>query len=193
MSLPPLLLLLLPSPSSLSFFSPLLSSPPNLFLSFPISLEPSPFLSIFSPLSPPPSTQTHSPLSSLQSAYLFHVVASLCASLNKHDVQILCLSLSLLHRDLPLVLQVRLVPNQHNDDIIASLGTHVFDPLIHLLERVGICVGKNGSHTHTHVQERLFLVTVFGGSEIAAIPVHPHSSPALFSTNVYPISHSQDF
>ena len=67
-------------------------------------------------------------------ANLFHIVASLCTCLNEHDIQFLCLSLSFLHGDLPLVLQVSFVADQHDDDIIASLSTYILNPFVHLLK-----------------------------------------------------------
>lgn len=66
--------------------------------------------------------------------YLFDIVASLGTRLYEHDIELLCLPLSLLHGHLPLVLQVSLVPHQHDDDIIASLCPNILYPLVHLLE-----------------------------------------------------------
>ena len=75
----------------------------------------------------------------LSSLYLFDVVACLCTCLNEHCIQFLSFLLPLLCGDLPFVLLVSVVPNQHDDDIIAPLCVHIFNPLIHLLEWVCIC------------------------------------------------------
>ena len=67
------------------------------------------------------------------------VVAELGAGLDEHEVVLLGLVLALLGGDLALVVQVRLVAYQDDDDVVPPLGPHVVYPLLGVLERLGIC------------------------------------------------------
>lgn len=62
------------------------------------------------------------------------VVAELGARFHEHQVVLLGLILALLGRDLALVVQVGLVAHQHNDNIVASLGPDIIDPLLGVME-----------------------------------------------------------
>lgn len=57
------------------------------------------------------------------------VVSGLGAGLNAHDAELLCALVEVLGCDLALVVQVRLVAHQHDDDVLAALVAHVVDPL----------------------------------------------------------------
>jgi len=81
---------------------------------------------------------------------LLHIVAGLSARLNEHHVQLLRLSLTLLGGHLPLVREIRLVADQHDDDVAAPLCAHVIDPLGGLVERVGV-----GDVVHDHGHRRV--------------------------------------
>ena len=82
-------------------------------------------------------------------------------NLNEHHIQLLCLVFALLNEikyfvlknkqtqsmdrertclggDLPLLGQVGLVADQHDDHVGATLGAHVVNPLGRLVERVGV-------------------------------------------------------
>ena len=72
-------------------------------------------------------------------ANLFNIVAGLGRSFDEHHTEFLCLPFPLLHTHLPFVLKVSLVANQHNNDVIAPLGSDVFNPLVDLLEGVSVC------------------------------------------------------
>lgn len=69
---------------------------------------------------------------------MLDIVADLGTGLDEHQVVLLGFVLSLLCGDLALVVQVSLVSNQHNNNIIASLGSYVVDPLLCILERLCI-------------------------------------------------------
>jgi len=62
------------------------------------------------------------------------VVADLGARLDKHEVVLAGLLLALLRRHLALLVQVRLVADQNDDDVVAALGAHVVDPFSRVLE-----------------------------------------------------------
>ena len=64
------------------------------------------------------------------------VVANLGRRLNEHEVVLLGLLFTLLSGDLALVVQIRLVANEDDDDIGTPLSTDVVDPLPRLLERL---------------------------------------------------------
>jgi hypothetical protein len=66
-------------------------------------------------------------------------MAQLSARLNEHEVVPLGLFLALLRGDLALVVQVRLVAHEHNDDVVAALGSDIVDPLPRILERFCAC------------------------------------------------------
>lgn len=68
------------------------------------------------------------------------VVAELGARLDKHEVVLLGLVLALLRRHLALVVEIRLVADQHDDDVVAALGAHVVYPFPRVLEGLGVCV-----------------------------------------------------
>ena len=71
------------------------------------------------------------------------VMSQLSAGLDKHQVVLLGFLLALLGRHLPLVVQIRLVAHQDNDDVVASLCPYVVYPLLRVLERLGICAPRN--------------------------------------------------
>lgn len=71
--------------------------------------------------------------------HLFHIVARLGAGLYEHDVQLARLAIAVLGGHLPLVRQVRLVADEHDDDVRAALCAHVIDPLRRLVEGVRVC------------------------------------------------------
>lgn len=62
-----------------------------------------------------------------------------CARLNEHEVVLLRLLFSLRCGDLALIVQVRLVANQDNDDVVASLASDVVDPFACVLKRLFVC------------------------------------------------------
>lgn len=62
------------------------------------------------------------------------VMSQLRASLDKHQIVLLGLLFTLLRCNLSLVVQISLVANQHNDNIVASLGPDIVDPLLGILE-----------------------------------------------------------
>ena len=66
------------------------------------------------------------------------VVTQLRTRLDEHEVVLLGLLLTLLCSNLPLVVEIRLVANQHDNHIVASLGSYVVDPLLGVLERLGV-------------------------------------------------------
>lgn len=70
------------------------------------------------------------------------VVAQFRARLDEHEVVFACLVLALLRCHLALVVEVRLVAHQHNDDVVPSLGPHIVYPLPRVLE--GLCVCAPG-------------------------------------------------
>eukprot|EP00632_Arachnochrysis_sp_CCMP2950_P002849 CAMPEP_0185710538 /NCGR_PEP_ID=MMETSP1164-20130828/30938_1 /TAXON_ID=1104430 /ORGANISM="Chrysoreinhardia sp, Strain CCMP2950" /LENGTH=452 /DNA_ID=CAMNT_0028378055 /DNA_START=46 /DNA_END=1403 /DNA_ORIENTATION=+ len=60
---------------------------------------------------------------------LLDVEARLGGGLDEHDVLVVGLGLALLARDLAPVREVRLVADEHDDDVVAALGADVVDPL----------------------------------------------------------------
>lgn len=66
-------------------------------------------------------------------------MAQLRTRLDKHEVVLLGLLLTLLCSNLPLVVEIRLVANQHDNHVVTSLGSYVVDPLLGVLERLGVC------------------------------------------------------
>lgn len=72
------------------------------------------------------------------------VVPQLGARLHEHEVVLLRLLLALLRRHLALVVQVRLVAHQDDNNVVAALGPHVVDPFPRVLEALSICMGGSG-------------------------------------------------
>jgi hypothetical protein len=68
-----------------------------------------------------------------------HVVPYFRACLDEHQVVLLCLLFSLCCGDLPLVVQVRLIAYQNNNDIVASLASDIIHPLARVFK--GLLVG----------------------------------------------------
>jgi hypothetical protein len=66
------------------------------------------------------------------------VVAELCARLDEHEIVLLGLFLALLRRHFALVVQIRLVSYQHDDNVISTLGTNVVDPFPGVLK--ALCI-----------------------------------------------------
>ena len=60
---------------------------------------------------------------------LLDVVAGLGRCLDEHDIELLGLALAVLGGDLPLVAQVSLVADEHDDHVGTALRPHVVDPL----------------------------------------------------------------
>ena len=54
--------------------------------------------------------------------------------LDKHQVVLLGLVFTLLRGNLPLLIQISLVADQHNNNVIPSLSSYVVDPLFGVLE-----------------------------------------------------------
>lgn len=69
--------------------------------------------------------------------------------LDEHQPVLLRLLLALLRRDLPLVVEIRLVTDQRDDDVVPSLITHVVYPFARVLER--LCV-RDVVYHHRHVR-----------------------------------------
>ena len=65
-------------------------------------------------------------------------MAELRARLDEHQVVLLGLLLALLRRDLALVVQVRLVADEDDDDVVAALAAYVVDPFVGLVEGFGV-------------------------------------------------------
>lgn len=61
-------------------------------------------------------------------------MSDLRARLDEHQVVLLCLLLALLRRHLPLIIQIRLVSHQDNDDIVPALAPDVVYPFTGVLE-----------------------------------------------------------
>lgn len=61
-------------------------------------------------------------------------MAELGACFHEHQIVLLGFFLALLGRDLALVIEIGLVAHQHDDNIVASLGPDVIDPLLGVLE-----------------------------------------------------------
>ena len=55
--------------------------------------------------------------------------------LNEHEIMLLSLLLALRGRDFALLVQIRLIPDQHNNHIVPALAAHIIDPFAGLLER----------------------------------------------------------
>lgn len=68
------------------------------------------------------------------------VVAQLGARLDEHQIVLLGLILALLCRNLALLVQIRLVAHEDDDDVVAALGPHIINPLLGILEGLRICV-----------------------------------------------------
>ena len=66
---------------------------------------------------------------------LLDVVPGLGWGLDEHDVQLFGFPLALFRRNLSLVAQVRLVADQHDDDVAAALRPDVVDPLRRLEQK----------------------------------------------------------
>lgn len=67
------------------------------------------------------------------------IVSGLGGCFEEHDVVVLlCALLAFFCRHFALVIQVSLVAHERNDDFVAALSTHVFDPPRCRLERVAI-------------------------------------------------------
>lgn len=63
------------------------------------------------------------------------IVAGLGGRLEEHDIVVLLRALlTLFCRHFALIIQIGLVADERNDDLVAALGTHVFDPLGRRLE-----------------------------------------------------------
>ena len=63
------------------------------------------------------------------------IVAGLGGRLEEHDIVVLLRALlALFRRHFALIIQIGLVADERNDDLVAALGTHVFDPLGRRLE-----------------------------------------------------------
>ena len=75
-------------------------------------------------------------------------MAKLCTGFHEHQVVLLGLVFALLRGDLALVVQIRLVSNEHNDDVVPTLGSDVVNPLLGVLERLGIWSRRAVSSTH---------------------------------------------
>lgn len=67
------------------------------------------------------------------------VVPCLCTYLSKHHIQRFCLLLTLVVRNLAFVCEVGLVPDKNDHDIVPTLCTNVFDPLVGYSECVPAC------------------------------------------------------
>lgn len=65
---------------------------------------------------------------------LLHIESGFRTRLNEHDIQFLRFLLSLLFRHLPLVLQISLVADQHDDDVVSALCAYVVNPFGRLVE-----------------------------------------------------------
>lgn len=72
------------------------------------------------------------------------VVAELGTRLDEHEVVLLGFVLALLRRDLALVVQIRLVAHEHDDDVVAALRSHVVDPLLGILEGFRVYWARQG-------------------------------------------------
>jgi hypothetical protein len=66
-------------------------------------------------------------------------VSDFGARLNEHEVVLLGLLFAFGGGDLALVVQISLVPHQHDDDVVASLAPDIVDPFPRILERLLIC------------------------------------------------------
>lgn len=65
--------------------------------------------------------------------------------LNEHQVVLLGLLFSLCQCDLSLVVQIRLVSYQHNNDIVSTFASNIINPLPCVLEGFRIYVIVKGS------------------------------------------------
>lgn len=78
---------------------------------------------------------------------LLHIMPDLGARLDEHHAVLLRLLLALRGGDLPLVVQIGLVADQHNYNIVASLRAEVIHPLPRVLKGPHV---RNVVHHHRH-------------------------------------------
>lgn len=65
-------------------------------------------------------------------------MAQLGTCLDEHEVVLLRLVFALLRRDLALVVQIRLVAYEHNNDVVTTFCPDIVYPLLCVLERFRI-------------------------------------------------------
>lgn len=78
---------------------------------------------------------------------VLYVVSNLCTRFNEHKIVLLGLFLSLLCRYLALIVQIRLVANQYNNNIVSSLAAYIIDPFPCVLEGLRICIASGANST----------------------------------------------
>ncbi|KAL3708972.1 hypothetical protein TMatcc_002761 [Talaromyces marneffei ATCC 18224] len=84
-------------------------------------------------------------------------MSNLCTGLNKHKPILLRLLLALRGGNFPLVVQISLISNKHNNHIVASFASNIVYPFFCILERFGV-----GDVVHDDSDTR---VTDIGGDE----------------------------